>query len=227
MSYVQRQSPETRLLAASTSLLVLAGCAALIATISSGVIRVLHEPSTHAINPTPETHIISDPIIKDDHTPKSDDPVIVNPQPRDDTPPTTTDNPYVKPGDDSSTPPLTGGPSAAHDWPESTPKTEQPKEQLFDPIAARLISGNDNFGESDYPSSAINMGEQGVTTATYTVAPDGSVEHCSTDGAPSRTLAAATCKIILSRFRFSPARDVHGHAVAEVRRQRIKWELPE
>ncbi len=79
----------------------------------------------------------------------------------------------------------------------------------------------------DYPSRSINLGEHGTTVAHFTVGANGRVQTCSTDSKPSSALAAMTCQLITSRFRFQPALDEDGSAVAQEKTQKVTWVLPE
>jgi protein TonB len=88
------------------------------------------------------------------------------------------------------------------------------------------VGGRDSFGADDYPDADIRNGAQGATVAQFTIGVHGRVTQCTTDGAPSVTLARATCRIILSRFRFSPAKDSAGHPVVANRAQTVRWRLP-
>jgi protein TonB len=91
---------------------------------------------------------------------------------------------------------------------------------------AVLIGGKDSFGPADYPDADIRNGVHGKTIAHYSIGANGRVTECSTNGAPSASLATATCRIIMSRFRFTPAKDAAGNAVTATRTQTVHWVLP-
>ena len=82
------------------------------------------------------------------------------------------------------------------------------------------------FHGSDYPQSAINAEEQGSVTVRITVGTNGRVAGCDvTSPSGSPALDRATCRILQSRARFSPARDNHGEPTTDTLTQRIRWVL--
>lgn len=81
--------------------------------------------------------------------------------------------------------------------------------------------------DADYPSDAIRREEQGTTRFRLAVGPDGRVSDCAVTGSSgSAALDMATCRLMKSRARFSPARDSSGNAVADVVTNAISWRLP-
>ena len=83
------------------------------------------------------------------------------------------------------------------------------------------------FSTNDYPSSAISQGEQGTVGVHFRIAADGRASDCrvvETSGSPS--LDVQTCKMIVKRARFEPARTKAGEPVPSIGFQRIRWELP-
>jgi protein TonB len=71
------------------------------------------------------------------------------------------------------------------------------------------------ISDHDYPGSAREAREQGTTRTRIAVDAGGRPTGCSvlhTSGSP--TLDATTCRLVLKRFRFSPARDAAGQPVA-------------
>ncbi|NBU23820.1 MAG: hypothetical protein EBS38_07970 [Actinobacteria bacterium] len=87
---------------------------------------------------------------------------------------------------------------------------------------ATLLSGSISL--DDYPRDALNDEEQGTSTATYVVNPDGKISSCSAFGATDR-LNWQTCNLISSRFRYEPARDEQGNPVAERLVYVMAWRL--
>ncbi|MDE1917200.1 MAG: TonB family protein [Sphingomonadales bacterium] len=68
---------------------------------------------------------------------------------------------------------------------------------------------------SDYPLAAREAQAQGTTSVTISVSAQGRPSACRlTHSSHSRDLDAATCDLVMRRFRFRPARDSAGHAVA-------------
>lgn len=79
---------------------------------------------------------------------------------------------------------------------------------------ARLVAGR--IVDSDYPRSASRSGASGTVMVHLSVAPDGRVEGCRvarSSGSPD--LDEVTCRLARERFRYSPARDSQGRAVAD------------
>jgi protein TonB len=81
--------------------------------------------------------------------------------------------------------------------------------------------------DADYPDSALRAGEQGTTGFRLTIGPDGRVSGCEvTSSSGSSALDSATCRIMKSRARFTPAHDSTGKAVGDSQSARIRWVLP-
>jgi len=82
--------------------------------------------------------------------------------------------------------------------------------------------------DADYPASAIRANEQGRTTFRLTIGTDGSVTNCVvTQSSGSAALDETTCRIMVERARFTPARDRRGRAVTDSTMGAIRWVLPE
>lgn len=68
---------------------------------------------------------------------------------------------------------------------------------------------------SDYPEAARTAGAQGTSSVTIAVTAQGRPSGCRlVHSSHNRDLDAATCDLVMKRFRFRPARDSTGHAVA-------------
>ena len=81
------------------------------------------------------------------------------------------------------------------------------------------------ISEDDYPDASRRAEEQGVTRVSYVIAASGQVSDCQvTKSSGFPRLDEATCRIILRRFRFSPATR-EGQPIAETRPQSVKWQL--
>ncbi len=75
---------------------------------------------------------------------------------------------------------------------------------------ARQIAGS--ITDSDFPDEVRRSGTVGLR---FTVAPTGRVSDCAvTRSSGSRVLDNLTCRLILARFRFRPARNAEGEAIA-------------
>ena len=80
--------------------------------------------------------------------------------------------------------------------------------------------------DSDYPRSAYEGRIGGTVFLRFRVAPDGRVSDCAvTRSSGHRELDAVTCRLIMRRFRYRPARDARGRPVAEVIRGEHVWEV--
>jgi protein TonB len=92
-------------------------------------------------------------------------------------------------------------------------------------VAERAVQRGGSISDEDYPSSSIRNEEQGTSVATFTIGTEGRVVACNASGA-SPTLDAETCKLIMRRFRFKPAKDASGQPIEETKSQRVTWRLP-
>ena len=71
--------------------------------------------------------------------------------------------------------------------------------------------------DSDYPSEARAIHARGTTETEIRVSAEGRPTACSvTRSSGSGTLDATTCRLVLQRFRFHPARDAAGREIAGV-----------
>lgn len=78
----------------------------------------------------------------------------------------------------------------------------------------------------DYPAAALRAREQGIAEFRATVGPEGRVTECTiTSSSGSASLDAATCELMRTRARFTPARDEHGNATTDTVNSRIRWVL--
>jgi protein TonB len=79
----------------------------------------------------------------------------------------------------------------------------------------------------DYPASALAAGEQGRVDFRLTVAPTGRVRDCVvTASSGSAALDGATCRLMISRARFTPARDSTGSPVEGSFEGNLVWRIP-
>lgn len=79
---------------------------------------------------------------------------------------------------------------------------------------------------SDYPPEAIRRGEQGTVEFDLYVSVEGRVTACYvTSSDAGEILDQASCRIMMTRARFSPARDAQGNPVPEVVRSRMRWQI--
>jgi protein TonB len=81
--------------------------------------------------------------------------------------------------------------------------------------------------DADYPAAATRAEEEGTTGFRLDVGTDGRVTNCTvTSPSGSSSLDAATCRIMKSRARFTPAHDSSGNPTTDSTAGRIKWVLP-
>lgn len=84
------------------------------------------------------------------------------------------------------------------------------------------------FTDEDYPPAAVRNGEEGAVAFRLGVGPDGRTSGCTvTSSSGSASLDATTCRLLMERPRFEPARDSEGKAVADEFDGRIVWRLPD
>ncbi|HLL29954.1 MAG TPA: energy transducer TonB [Allosphingosinicella sp.] len=89
---------------------------------------------------------------------------------------------------------------------------------------ARWLSGS--IDASDYPESAYRARRGGTVHLRFTVAPSGRVSDCVvTRSSGSRELDNVTCRLIVRRFRYRPARDAEGNAIASSVIGEHEWEV--
>lgn len=78
---------------------------------------------------------------------------------------------------------------------------------------------------SDYPDAAYEAHAGGTVFVRLVVGADGRVSRCDIDESSGRAdLDSATCRIILERYRYRPARDAEGNPVQEVVHMAQVWE---
>ena len=92
-------------------------------------------------------------------------------------------------------------------------------------VRTRRIKGRISTS-SDYPRAAVQAGAEGIVVARLTVGEKGRVTDCrirASSGNPD--LDGTTCRLILKRFRFAPARDARGAATTDVVEWEQQWSL--
>ena len=95
------------------------------------------------------------------------------------------------------------------------------------PAKARANLGS-YFSDADYPDDAQRNEQQGRTGFRVGIGTDGRVTDCSvTSSSGSASLDSATCRILKSRARFTPATDSSGNKVPDSFSSTITWRLPE
>ena len=109
---------------------------------------------------------------------------------------------------------------------EAPPAPPPPPPPKIEPARAKANLAS-YVSNDDYPDAALRNEEQGVTAFRLEVGPDGRVTSCTvTSSSGSSTLDNATCRIMKSRARFTPATDSSGRKVSDTTSSRIRWVLP-
>lgn len=88
---------------------------------------------------------------------------------------------------------------------------------------ARQTGGR--FRNSDFPGSLRGVGRVTIGVR-YAIGPSGQVDRCEViEGSGYPEIDAMTCRVIMERYRFRPARDPEGYAVTEVREENYRWRV--
>jgi len=84
-----------------------------------------------------------------------------------------------------------------------------------DGTPARLLRGE--IRDSDYPRAAYRAGIGGTVYLRFVVGMNGRITECSvTRSSGNADLDATTCRLLMERRRYAPARDAQGHKVPDV-----------
>jgi protein TonB len=109
--------------------------------------------------------------------------------------------------------------------PPAPPPPAPAPRQTVEPARARANLSS-YVSNDDYPPSALRAEEEGTTGFRLTVGPDGRVQNCVvTSSSGSSALDNATCRIMRSRARFTPARDNTGSNTTDTVSARITWRI--
>jgi protein TonB len=110
--------------------------------------------------------------------------------------------------------------------PPPGPPPPPPPPRTVPPQRARA-NLNSYFSADDYPAAALRGNDQGTTGFSLTIGTNGRVEACSvTSSSGSSALDQATCRILRSRARYTPARDQNGNPTSGRDSGRVTWRLP-
>lgn len=124
------------------------------------------------------------------------------------------------------TPPAIYVPPAPVITPPAPAPSPPPPPRIVPPQRARA-NLNSYFSADDYPAAALRSNDQGTTGFSLTIGPNGRVEACSvTSSSGSSALDQATCRILRSRARYTPARDQSGNPTSGRDSGRVTWRLP-
>lgn len=113
--------------------------------------------------------------------------------------------------------------------PTAPPAPPPPPAPKIDAVAATPRGRPQSWVTTDdYPSSALRAEAQGTTAFRLDVGTDGRVTNCTvTSSSGHSALDDQTCKLLMRRARFNPAKDSNGNATTGVYSSRMKWEIPE
>ncbi|GAA4043443.1 hypothetical protein GCM10022281_25830 [Sphingomonas rosea] len=122
--------------------------------------------------------------------------------------------------------PVTTVATPAPPAPPAPPPPPPPAPVKVQPAKARANLAS-YISDDDYPQDAIRNEQQGTTRFRLDIGPDGRVANCTVTGSSgSSSLDAATCRILRSRARFTPATDSSGKPTGDSVSQSIRWVLP-
>ena len=82
------------------------------------------------------------------------------------------------------------------------------------------------FSTTDYPSSALAGGAQGVSRLLLTISPAGHVDTCVTFGSSGNAaMDQAACRAFQQRGRYLPATDSKGEPITGWVQQSVRWRI--
>jgi periplasmic protein TonB len=124
------------------------------------------------------------------------------------------------------TPPAPYVPPIPQPAPPAPVPAPPPPPRVVPPQRARA-NLNSYFSADDYPAAALRGNDQGTTGFSLTIGPNGRVTDCQvTSSSGSSALDQATCRILRSRARYTPARDSSGNPTSGRDSGRVTWRLP-
>jgi TonB family protein len=119
--------------------------------------------------------------------------------------------------------PLSAPPPMTYRAPPAPP----PYDPSRDPPERTRANLASYFSDDDYPAVALRAEEEGTVSFRLTIDADGRVADCQvTASSGSAALDSATCRILRSRARYSPARDARGRPTIGSDAARVTWRLP-
>lgn len=100
-----------------------------------------------------------------------------------------------------------------------------PQEEVLWPSGAKgNVAGL--IKAEDYPLEAATRGAEGTARVDLAIDPHGKVTGCAVaQSAGDASLDEATCRLLIERATFQPARDAEGRAIADTYRTTITWRL--
>jgi protein TonB len=123
-------------------------------------------------------------------------------------------------------PPVIPSPPTVYVAPPAPAPVPPPPPRIIPPQRARA-NLNSYFSSDDYPAAALRGNDQGTVSFSLTIGTNGRVTACSvTSSSGSSALDSATCRILQSRARYTPARDSSGNPTSGRDSGRVTWRLP-
>jgi protein TonB len=91
---------------------------------------------------------------------------------------------------------------------------------------ARLVQASITI--DDYPAAAAREGAEGTVLTRFVVDRSGQPTNCViAQSSGNAALDEVSCRIVIERFRFEPARNAAGRRIEETHQQRFVWQLPD
>ncbi len=113
-------------------------------------------------------------------------------------------------------PPVVAVPAPVGPPPRYQPKPASPKGRP-----------GDWASDNDYPTRALQLGQEGITGFRLTLGTDGKVSNCEiTKSSGSAELDKTTCDLMRRRARFSPATDGDGNPTTGSYTSSVRWQIP-
>ena len=85
----------------------------------------------------------------------------------------------------------------------------------------------DWISSEDFPSSALRSGKEGIVGFRLSITDQGNVENCEiTKSSSIRALDDTTCRLLMERAKFKPARDSDGQPMEGSFSSRVVWTIP-
>jgi protein TonB len=108
------------------------------------------------------------------------------------------------------------------------PAPPAPPPPRFSPKAAAPKGRpGDWASDNDYPTRALQLGQEGVTGFHLSLGSDGKVTNCEiTKSSGSAELDKTTCDLMRRRARFNPAMDSDGNPTSGSYTSSVRWQIP-
>jgi protein TonB len=121
-------------------------------------------------------------------------------------------------------PSFPGAPVYVAPFPRTPPPPPAPR--IVRPPQPRSTA-QDLVTPADYPPAALAMNAEGRVGFVVTVGANGRVADCLiTRSSRYAVLDSATCRLMRSRGRFTPAMDSNGNPAEATVQQEVEWRLP-